>query len=321
MCAPDSNRPAARRSCVQYTSECAITSSVMSICCLFRDSLGSLCRKGRSVPNASECMSARTLTPCFAIAATTSRRLSSSAALMLKNSARRPRARISEVMRSTLGMVARRSRCTPKMLMPRRASSSAVASPKPEEAPRISAQPDSFSSSLAVMVFLRRLLREWSYHSGTAGSNRLHLALAVRGLTAADGIVERAPLGGQLLEHRAQGGPTRDDLLEIAARQRERPHLALGPDGRHRGPAGQERHLAIDVARVQPRQQALLAVDARGHGQPTRQRDAQGIRGLALADHERSRRDLAQPEAPDQVAPLEQRQAPKQRGGLHQRAH
>ena len=43
-------------------------------------------------------------------------------------------------MRSTFGSVARRSRCTPKTLRPPRASASEAASPKPEEAPRTSAQ-------------------------------------------------------------------------------------------------------------------------------------------------------------------------------------
>src|SRR6185295_14168813 len=81
------------------------------------------------------------------ISVATSARFSSSAAFTLKKWASRPMARISPTMRSTLGKVARRSRCTPKMLRPARASATLVASPKPEEAPRTRAQPDSRTGS------------------------------------------------------------------------------------------------------------------------------------------------------------------------------
>src|SRR3990167_4154113 len=54
-------------------------------------------------------------------------------------------------MRSTFGCVALRSRCTPKMFMPARASARLVASPNPEEAPSTSAQPWSLIASASVI--------------------------------------------------------------------------------------------------------------------------------------------------------------------------
>src|SRR4249920_4212363 len=79
------------------------------------------------------------------IAATTSARLVSSAALTLKNSARRPAAAISATIRSALAWVALRSRWTPKMFHPAFARAREHASPNPEEAPRTTAQRDRFS--------------------------------------------------------------------------------------------------------------------------------------------------------------------------------
>src|SRR3972149_8850897 len=70
-----------------------------------------------------------------------SARFSASAAFMLKKTARRPSASMVCTIACALGGVERRSRWTPKMSKPLRASSSAVAPPKPLEAPRISAQP------------------------------------------------------------------------------------------------------------------------------------------------------------------------------------
>ena len=123
-----------------------MTSTVMSIWAFEILSAASAARKGFRVPNASECMTTSTpaLRPSasrtFAIAARASALFSSSAAFMLKNTAREPAASIPWVTRSTFASVARRSRCTPKTLRPPRASASEAASPKPEEAPRTRAQ-------------------------------------------------------------------------------------------------------------------------------------------------------------------------------------
>ena len=75
-------------------------------------------------------------------ASSTSARRAASAALTLKNSAWRPSRRTSAAIRSAFGSVALRSRWTPTIDMPASASASAVASPNPDDAPRISAQPD-----------------------------------------------------------------------------------------------------------------------------------------------------------------------------------
>ena len=68
-----------------------------------------------------------------------SARFSASEALMLKKSALEPTFLISSMIRSTFGIVAARSKCTPKMFMPRRESSRAHAPPNPLEDPRTSA--------------------------------------------------------------------------------------------------------------------------------------------------------------------------------------
>ena len=107
---------------------------------------------GGSEPKASECMSTRTKLslcrrrldqlPSAALA-----RLSSSAAFMLKKHGLTPVVLDIRLIACALGSVERMSRCTPKMSMPLRASSRAVAPPKPLEAPRITAQPLDSSSS------------------------------------------------------------------------------------------------------------------------------------------------------------------------------
>ena len=60
---------------------------------------------------------------------------------LLKNSASAPAVRTSALTCSAFSMVERRSRCTPAIFQPPRASSTAVAPPKPLDAPRISAHP------------------------------------------------------------------------------------------------------------------------------------------------------------------------------------
>src|SRR3972149_5571693 len=80
-----------------------------------------------------------------------SARFPASAAFMLKKTARRPSASMVCTIACALGSVERRSRWTPKMSKPLRARSSAVAPPKPLEAPRISAQP--LPSPCDVIVF------------------------------------------------------------------------------------------------------------------------------------------------------------------------
>src|SRR5579864_5429420 len=98
---------------------------------------------GLSAPNASECRSTRTVPGAFSktprMWAMVSLRFTSSAAFMLKKTASRPSARMRFWTSSASGSVSRRSRCTPKIFMPPAASASAVASPKPLLAPRISA--------------------------------------------------------------------------------------------------------------------------------------------------------------------------------------
>ncbi len=123
-----------------------MTSSVISSCALLIEASRVSAKKGFNVPKASEWRSTETRDSggspphVFAIAARTSARFSSSAALTLKNSARRPAAAISATIRSALACVDFRSRCTPKMFQPARASASEQASPKPEEAPSTRAQ-------------------------------------------------------------------------------------------------------------------------------------------------------------------------------------
>src|SRR5215475_6956238 len=55
---------------------------------------------------------------------------------------------------SAFGKVDFRSRCTPKTSMPARASARLVAAPKPEEAPRTSAQPESRIGSASLVIAL-----------------------------------------------------------------------------------------------------------------------------------------------------------------------
>ena len=123
-----------------------MTSSVISICGLAIAFSRGSAKNGFRVPKASECRrtetraSAGSAPQVFWIAAMTSARFSSSAAFTLKNSARRPAARISATIRSALGCVPLRSRWTPKMFQPAFASASEHASPNPEEAPRTRAQ-------------------------------------------------------------------------------------------------------------------------------------------------------------------------------------
>src|SRR5439155_269905 len=131
----------------QCVSGCAITSSVMSICAWLTASFIGFAMYGLSVPNASEWTRTRSVPPSprstrtRSISPTASAQRSGSAAFTLKKRASRPSARIAARMRSAFASVALRSRCTPKMFMPARASARLVASPKPEEAPRMSAQP------------------------------------------------------------------------------------------------------------------------------------------------------------------------------------
>ena len=103
-------------SCTQYTRECAITSSVISTFALLSTSSPMY---GFSVPNASECINTATAPPFVSIsrasASITSRRFPSSAALMLKNSDRRPRRAMSALLSATCSSPALRSRCTPAM--------------------------------------------------------------------------------------------------------------------------------------------------------------------------------------------------------------
>src|SRR5216683_537267 len=83
---------------------------------------------------------------------------------------------ISAARRSALGRVALRSRCTPKTLSPARARAMLVAAPKPEDAPRMRAQPLSeigcdsvgiLCISLAARVPVPRTARAF-YHSAAA---------------------------------------------------------------------------------------------------------------------------------------------------------
>src|SRR5262245_18741727 len=132
-----------------------MTSSVISSCALEIDASRESANIGFNVPKASEWRRTPTRDSCGSdphvvrIAATTSARLASSAALTLKNSARRPEAAISATIRSALACVALRSRWTPKMFHPAFASASEHASPNPEEAPRMTAQRDRFSNDKA----------------------------------------------------------------------------------------------------------------------------------------------------------------------------
>src|SRR5207244_4030557 len=119
----------------------------MSICAWLTASFIGFAMYGLSVPNASEWTRTRSVPPSprstrtRSISPTASAQRSGSAAFTLKKRASRPSARIAARMRSAFASVALRSRCTPKMFMPARASARLVASPKPEEAPRMSAQP------------------------------------------------------------------------------------------------------------------------------------------------------------------------------------
>src|ERR1039457_1465831 len=119
-----------------------MVSAVISSC--FRDTTCSAPASGFSDPKASECISTRSTpggsTRRARICSTVSCRISSSEALQLKNCTSRPSARIFSWISATCGSLSRRSRWTPKMFMPVRASSSAVASPNPLLAPRIKAQ-------------------------------------------------------------------------------------------------------------------------------------------------------------------------------------
>src|SRR5262249_45290739 len=143
---PGASSPAKRRSCTQYTSELAITSRVISSCALLIEASRDSANIGFRVPKASEWRRTETRDSGGAsphvvlIAATTSARLASSAALTLKNSARRPVAAISATIRSALAWVALRSRWTPKTFHPAFARAIEQASPNPEEAPRTTAQ-------------------------------------------------------------------------------------------------------------------------------------------------------------------------------------
>ena len=56
---PQSNSPARRQSCTQYTSEWPIVSTVISIC--FFDTTCSAPASGFNVPKASECISTRSV--------------------------------------------------------------------------------------------------------------------------------------------------------------------------------------------------------------------------------------------------------------------
>src|SRR5262249_15544468 len=137
-----------------------MTSRVMSIWDLDTASFIGSAMKSRSVPKASECSRTRILPSSprslstRSISATTSARRASSAALTLKKCASRPSVRMSPATRWALGWVDFRSRCTPKMSQPARASARLTAAPNPEDAPRISAQPPSsigFASALMVI--------------------------------------------------------------------------------------------------------------------------------------------------------------------------
>src|SRR5256712_9577126 len=163
---PGPINPRATTSWVQYTSEWAMTSTVMSIWARVATSFASAPTISLSVPKASECSSTRSVPipplsfSVRSMAATTSPRLASSAAFTLKKSARRPRASIDATTRSALGSVARRSRWTPKTSRPAPASAVAVAPPKPEEAPSTSAQPErriGEGSAMRRRAFYRRI--------------------------------------------------------------------------------------------------------------------------------------------------------------------
>ena len=140
---PWRRKPRCTNSCTQYTRLLAMTSRVISIC------LGATCSsgvetKGRRLPKAREWRTTFTEAPdspkCSAIVSRTAVRFAGSAALALIKTAWRPAARTSAAAASAEGRVARVSRCTPKMLRPERASSAAVARPKPLEAPSTKAQ-------------------------------------------------------------------------------------------------------------------------------------------------------------------------------------
>src|SRR2546422_8515983 len=124
-----------------------MTSSVMSIWAGVTTSFIGSATYSLSVPNASEWRRTRTVptsprsSSTRSIWLTTSARLSGSAAFTLKNTASWPSALISLTIRSTLPSVALRSRWTPKMFSPARASARLVASPNPDDAPSASAQP------------------------------------------------------------------------------------------------------------------------------------------------------------------------------------
>src|SRR6476659_269598 len=135
-----------------------MTSSVISSCGLEIAPSRASAKNGFSVPKASECRTTETRASggsapqVSLITATTSPRLPSSAALTLKNSARRPIDAISATIRSALACVALRSRWTPKTFQPALARASEQASPKPEEAPRTRAQRGWFSEDKAPRI-------------------------------------------------------------------------------------------------------------------------------------------------------------------------
>src|SRR5215831_281680 len=135
-----------------------MTSSVMSIWALVTAYFIGSAMKSFSAPKASEwsMIFTRPASPrssrMRAISVATSARRSSSAALTLKNRASRPSALMSSFTRSAFLRVALRSRCTPKMSQPARARARAVAAPKPDDAPRIRAQPVSLIGEASALI-------------------------------------------------------------------------------------------------------------------------------------------------------------------------
>ena len=135
---------------VQSTSECAMTRTVMSICA---GVIAPSPTYGRSVPNASECMRTPMSSPESISSLIRSRAASilpGWAAFMLKKWVLTPRASSSSRIVATRLRPARRSRWTPKTWYPPAAIRLAHASPKPLDAPRMSAhRPDPLSPDMS----------------------------------------------------------------------------------------------------------------------------------------------------------------------------
>jgi hypothetical protein len=122
-------------------------------------------KNGLRVPKARECSTTETRlsggSPPHAreIAAITSVRFASSAALTLKNSALRPLAAISATIRSAFGCGFFRCRWTPKMFQPAFARAIEQASPKPDEEPRTRAHRERVSGVKTARMLARQKAR------------------------------------------------------------------------------------------------------------------------------------------------------------------